>query len=183
MGCFDMGGEQETTTSQTTKNIYTKEQKQLLKDLIGGVTPVVPGLSTALQEQIQSAITGEPTEAYRAMRRTGLEDIASRFGTLATRGTEALAGRGRAGGVLERVMANLMTGEAKAGQDLETELREKQQEDLWRTISSALGLTQLGGQLAIASRGGTGTGTTVTTQPMDLSGLGYIVGSILSKRK
>ena len=176
----DIGGGEEQTTEQSsqTSNIYTDEQKNTLKNILNSSMGLTTGLGTGLEQLLSSALQGDLTKSSLSQLRTGKESNAATYRNLATQSSEALAGRGMLdSGASNKVMSQLQTGEAKANQNLYNQILNNQDANLYKTIASALGLTNLAGSLSTAAQGATGTGTSTTSTPGNLGGIGTMAGA------
>jgi len=182
---MSFGGSDTTSTtdsSSTTSNTYTDEQKSLLKEVASALSGVSGSTSSAVQSQLDAALSGEPTTAEKSWYRTGKENIAQSYKDLSTQTSEALAGKGTLGsGQSNKAMSALQTAQSKSEQNLNSELLTKQQEDLNTAISNALGLTSLSSSVSTTPTGSTTTGSSTTTgETSDSSGLATILGLVLS---
>ncbi len=150
------------TTTQYKASPEERRVQQLQADYMEGVlphmAPVMQAISPMLLERLESP--GIPTELEQDWWRTGRERIGQQYGDLSTQISQALAGRGREGGVHERMMRTVGGQEARAVQDLSSQITQAQYDDLWRSIAAGMQYGGAGPMAAPTQR----TGTTVQTQ-------------------
>lgn len=153
----------ETTQSQAVQNSYTPEQDVFLKSMLSGSEGTTSALINALNTQLNSAVTGVPTDAEKALTLQEKQGVAGAYNDAATKSTEALAGKGLYdSGIANKVMAQLNNDQNKAYQTADVNSAARQQQALMDAITKALGLTSLASGLSTAARGQTGTGASTT---------------------
>lgn len=182
----DMGSWDDSKTSSsesqqtaTTDNKYTDEQNATLKNILNSSSNVTSTLGSGLTSLLSSALNGDLTTANKSALRTGKEENANTYKNLATQSSEALASKGTLNsGMANKVMDNLQTEEAKANQSTYNTILQNQQDSLYKTIASALGLTSLAGNLSTASRGTSSTSSGTSSSTMsDIEALTSIINA------
>lgn len=163
-------GEDSTTTESsqntTSANQYTDDQTAMLKNILTSSSGLTSGLGTGLEQLLSSALQGDLTKSSASQLRTAKEQNAQTYGNMATQASEALGGKGMLNsGAANKIMSGFQTGESKANQSALNSILSNQDSNLYKTIASSLGLTNLAGSLSQSAQGSSSssTGTQQTT--------------------